>query len=325
MGKHKLRGKSSSDKLSSSKALDKRLVYSTDDQAAYEAEEDFANKPFKKLKNCKLASSKKHLNKLDSIDRETERDRQMFLKAALNVPPPSKKIKAGFLLAEQCSLPVLKQEKKKRLSPQPEKIVAVEPKREKDVADEDQEAFFLAMRQTKPLSGKGRVISPRPELKKMTVREQAFEELLSSQMEFTLLYSDEYLEGKVASLDEMLMNRLREGYMSPEAHLDLHGLNAEQAFEALRFFMRDAWFKGLRVVLLVTGRGKNSPLGQSILRRKVQEWLTHEPFKRVVLAFCTAKARDGGPGSIYVLLRKFRKKGHISWNQLAPDADLYDF
>lgn len=60
-----------------------------------------------------------------------------------------------------------------------------------------------------------------------------------------------------------------------------------------------------------------------MLRGKLQTWLTQEPFKRVVLAFCTAQPHDGGPGSVYVLLRKYRKKGRVYWERLPADADLY--
>lgn len=54
-----------------------------------------------------------------------------------------------------------------------------------------------------------------------------------------------------------------------------------------------------------------------VLREKLQSWLTQDPFKRVVLAFCTAQSHDGGPGSVYVLLRKYRKKGRIYWERMA--------
>jgi len=40
------------------------------------------------------------------------------------------------------------------------------------------------------------------------------------------------------------------------------------------------------------------------------------------LAFCTAKPVDGGPGSLYVLLRKYRKKGKIFWERYPVDLDL---
>jgi DNA-nicking Smr family endonuclease len=142
-------------------------------------------------------------------------------------------------------------------------------------------------------------------------------------LEFALSLTDEYLEGHVVGLDMAAVNKLRAGALSPEAHIDLHGFNAAQAFEALRGFMRGCWYKGMRTVLVVPGRGRNSPNGMGVLREKLPHWLTQDPFKRVVLAFCTAQAHDGGLGGIYVLLRKYRKKGRVCWEKMPADADLY--
>jgi DNA-nicking Smr family endonuclease len=78
----------------------------------------------------------------------------------------------------------------------------------------------------------------------------------------------------------------------------------------------------MRALLLIPGRGKNSPDGVAVLRERVQAWLTQDPLKRVVLAFCTARPVDGGPGSLYVLLRKYRKKGKVLWERCPVDLDF---
>lgn len=191
--------------------------------------------------------------------------------------------------------------------------------------DADEDAVFMqAMGQVQPLQGRGRDIAPAPEAGNPPPQGQlGLQDFMEGKLEFALSFTDEYIEGHVVGLDQMIMNKLRAGSLSPEGHLDLHGLNAVQAFEALRGFLRGCWYKGLRTVLIVPGRGRNSPDGIGILREKLQIWLTQEPLKRVVLAFCTAQAHDGGPGSVYVLLRKYRKKGRIYWERLPADSDLY--
>ena len=124
------------------------------------------------------------------------------------------------------------------------------------------------------------------------------------------------MEGSVIGLDPAVLGRLRAGRFSPEAHLDLHGQNTRQAFASLARFIRNAYLRGLRTVIVVTGRGKNSPDGTGVLRPLLPEWLCKDPFKRVVLAFCTARAADGGPGAVYVLLRKYKKtRGKIIWDR----------
>ena len=190
--------------------------------------------------------------------------------------------------------------------------------------DEDAAAFLTAMGSVSPLTGSGRDIVPAPEPGTPPPHaDTSLQDFLDGKLEFALSFTDEYLEGHVVGLDQMILNKLRAGGLSPEAHLDLHGLNAMQAFEALRGFFKGSWYKGLRTVLVVPGRGRNSPDGFGILREKLQSWLTQDPFKRVVLAFCTAQPHDGGPGSVYVLLRKYRKKGRIYWERMPADSDLY--
>lgn len=299
------------------------------------ADDNFTNNPFRFLDAGKFPAKKRGRN-ADAPKRPTktssppqpDADGELFLRAMSRVRKPET-TSGAFSLAE--TLPDAFQsggKKQKRQNhkaraetamPKQAAVPAPQPSQ-----DDEAEAFLWAMRDATPLGGGGRkIIPPLAPAPEITPRSEAFEDLLAAGPEFSISFSDEYLEGRVVGLDEQIMNRLRQGSMSPEAHLDLHGLNAVQAFESLRAFMRGAWFKSMRVVLLVPGRGRNSPDGQGVLRQKLQSWLTQEPFKRVVLAFCTAQPHDGGPGSIYVLLRKFRKKGPVYWERLPGDADLY--
>lgn len=188
-----------------------------------------------------------------------------------------------------------------------------------------QEAFMLAMREVHPLHVNGRdVPAPVPLAEPhQTLEASELQNFLNGKLEFALSFTDEYCEGHVVGLDPLIMTRLRQGSFSPEGHVDLHGLNVQQAFETLRGFFKSAWFKGLRCIIVIPGRGKNSPDGIPILREKIQIWFTQEPFKRVILAFCTAQSHDGGAGSIYVLLRKFKKKGNIYWDRMPADVDLF--
>lgn len=268
----------------------------------------------------------------DAADAEDGGEAELFLAAMRRVVPSGAGAAAGFPLSDSCPLDTVANRKKRRRgraaiaergageSFAPETGAEAE---ELPEADEESAAFLRAMGDARPLTGRGREVAPVAETATPPPgSELSFRELMEGTLEFAVSFSDEYLEGHVVGLDPLIMGRLRSGALSPEAHLDLHGLNAVQAFEALRDFMRGAWYKSLRVVLIVPGRGRNSPQGQAVLREKLQLWLTQEPFKRVVLAFCTARPHDGGPGSVYVLLRKFRKKGRVCWERMPMDSDL---
>ncbi len=280
-------------------------------------------------------------------------ERDLFLNAVRRVQPVHGHERGTFSLEEMgaVTVPLKKRKKGKKLSPQGEAVPAKKPQENSphcatnstsaDVhsghadsvqkegllcteEDADAAAFLRAMNAVQPLAPRGRDVSPLPAQGTPPPQgEASMQDVMEGKLEFALSFTDEYLEGHVVGLDEMTMAKLRSGSLSPEAHLDLHGLNAVQAFEYLRGFLKSSWFKGLRTVLVVPGRGRNSPDGIGVLREKLQNWLTQEPFKRVVLAFCTAQPHDGGPGSVYVLLRKYRKKGRVYWERMPADADLY--
>ncbi len=196
-------------------------------------------------------------------------------------------------------------------------------------ADSDLDLFATAMGGVLTLNGGGRAVAPPPPLKNPAGSDPAandpLQDFIDGKVEFSLEFTEEYLQGHVVGLDEQIINKMKAGGYSSEAHLDLHGLNALQAWEALTGFFRSAYHKGLRCVLIVPGRGLNSPGGAGVLRERLQTWFTQAPFKYVILAFCTALPKHGGAGAIYVLLRKQKKsRGKIRWDILPVDPDLLE-
>ena len=132
-------------------------------------------------------------------------------------------------------------------------------------------------------------------------------DLVSGEGSFETSDTDEYAEGWVAGLDPRILQRLRSGEFPVQAHLDLHGHTLEEAGEAVRHFALRALRAGHRCVLVVHGRGRNSPDRRGVLKDAIKGWLSRGELARVVLAFATARARDGGAGATYVLLRRQRR------------------
>ncbi|WP_319466773.1 Smr/MutS family protein [uncultured Pseudodesulfovibrio sp.] len=187
----------------------------------------------------------------------------------------------------------------------------------------DEEIFMAAMQGVKQINSPGgRQVTPQPAPKATATpleddAENDLKRFMRGDVEFELEYTDEFMYGYVRGLDIKTFQQLKAGSLSVAAHLDLHGMTSDQAHESLLFFIRESYLQGHRCVLVVTGRGINSPGGQSILRRETETWLTRDPLKRVTLAFCTAQPKDGGAGAIYVLLRKQKKtQGKISWDKV---------
>ncbi len=184
-------------------------------------------------------------------------------------------------------------------------------------------AFAAAMSGVEPIRATGRDVARAVETRDARVASgNALQDFMDGKLEFAVHCTDEYIEGHVVGLDLIIVGKLRQGGFSPEDNVDLHGLNIQQAYERMAGFIRGCWYRGMRCVIIVPGRGNNSPGGVPVLREKVRQWLTQDPFKRVVLAVRTARPRDGGPGSRYVLLRKDKKKGRVYWDRTPLDADL---
>jgi DNA-nicking Smr family endonuclease len=110
----------------------------------------------------------------------------------------------------------------------------------------------------------------------------------------------------VGGLDRRKMRKIASGRVEIEARLDLHGLFQQEAHAALRRFLLSSSTRGMRHVLVITGRGsrtaRNSEVG-GVLRRNVPLWLSGPDLREVVISYATAHVRHGGEGALYVTLR----------------------
>jgi DNA-nicking Smr family endonuclease len=111
--------------------------------------------------------------------------------------------------------------------------------------------------------------------------------------------------GYPAGIDKRTVIRLRRGLIPPETQIDLHRQTQEGAYRLLAGFLATSQARGQRCVLVITGKGYGSG-GAGVLKTMVPRWLSEEPNRQRVLAFCHAVTAHGGDGALYVLLRKPR-------------------
>jgi len=102
-------------------------------------------------------------------------------------------------------------------------------------------------------------------------------------------------------LPEKTFRQLRRGRFSIEDEADLHGLTVNEAKPLLREFICESAQHGLGCVRVIHGKGLGSGPAGPVLKGNVQRWLAQWDD---VLAFVTARARDGGSGAVYVLLQR---------------------
>ena len=111
-------------------------------------------------------------------------------------------------------------------------------------------------------------------------------------------------------MDKKTHDRLKRGKLVPEARIDFHGMTAAEALPELNRFILKANAAGLRLVLVITGKGRNStgdglaPVREGVLKRLVPRWLVSPPLSQLVLDISEAHPRHGGSGAYYVYLRR---------------------
>ncbi len=113
-------------------------------------------------------------------------------------------------------------------------------------------------------------------------------------------------------MDKKAFARLKRGKLQPEARLDLHGMTLSQAHPALINFVLRSSSEGKRLILIITGKGKQSsdcgPIPQrvGVLKHQVPQWLRMAPLSGAVLQISESHVRHGGAGAYYVYLRRMR-------------------
>ncbi|MBY0560656.1 Smr/MutS family protein [Hyphomicrobium sp.] len=117
----------------------------------------------------------------------------------------------------------------------------------------------------------------------------------------------------LALFDRNSVRKLRGGRTEIEARVDLHGMRQDEAHMALRSFLFSCQRRGLRFVLVITGKGKTNGKALSeegygerergVLKRNVPRWLDEPELRAIVVSFTVAAIQHGGEGAMYVHLR----------------------
>jgi len=120
----------------------------------------------------------------------------------------------------------------------------------------------------------------------------------------------ESLAAAPLQMDAKTHGKMTRGKLSPEARIDLHGLTLSEAHPELIRFILNAQSAGMRLVLVITGKGKRGqdigpiPQRMGALRHQVPQWLRLPPLGPAVLQISEAHLKHGGSGAYYVYLRR---------------------
>lgn len=196
----------------------------------------------------------------------------------------------------------------KALKKQKEEREAAARERVRLERERQQEAdiFRRAIGDVTPLASPNRAEVPAPQPQPIPHQRQADEcAALHASMsdEFdvtTLLDIDDALSYTRDGIGRDVVRKLRKGHWVIQDEFDLHGMRRDEARDALADFLREVTRRGLRCVRIIHGKGLGSVNKEPVLKKMVHRWLVQ---KDEVIAFCQAKAADGGSGALVVLLR----------------------
>ncbi|QFY61842.1 Smr/MutS family protein [Rhizobium grahamii] len=110
-------------------------------------------------------------------------------------------------------------------------------------------------------------------------------------------------------LERPVKRKIANGRVALEARIDLHGLVQSEAHLILLDFLIRAHTRGMRHVLVITGKG--SSLGSDgALRRAVPLWFSKPEFRYLISSYEAAARHHGGEGALYIRLA--RRPGEAS-------------
>jgi DNA-nicking Smr family endonuclease len=108
------------------------------------------------------------------------------------------------------------------------------------------------------------------------------------------------------TLDGSWDRRLSRGLVAPDLAVDLHGHTLDTAYRTLDAGLEAAIGRGVRVLLLVTGKPRDAGSGRGAIRAAVGDWLAASRHSADIAAVRGAHPRHGGSGALYIVLKRTR-------------------
>ncbi|WP_160007522.1 Smr/MutS family protein [Rhizobium sp. 18055] len=104
-------------------------------------------------------------------------------------------------------------------------------------------------------------------------------------------------------LERPVKRKIAKGRLALEARLDLHGLYQSEAHVMLLDFLIRAHERGMRHVLVITGKG-SSMGSEGALKRAVPMWFSQAEFRYLISSYEPAAQHHGGEGALYIRLSR---------------------
>lgn len=169
--------------------------------------------------------------------------------------------------------------------------------RRRDLSDEEHALWGRAVRDVKPAERRATSLGkkgPAPAPSRRTPRLQASDATAERR-------THKILGGGDPAMDRAAKSRR----IAVERSLDLHGLSQAEAHRRLLRFLQSAAEDGMRLALIITGKGRvGAGEKRGVIRARFLDWVEAPPIRSIVSRVSPAGPRDGGGGAFYVFLKR---------------------
>jgi DNA-nicking Smr family endonuclease len=163
--------------------------------------------------------------------------------------------------------------------------------------------FREALSDVKPLRARKRhwippAPSPKARFRRQDERAVLYESMHDIPEEADIEAGEELLFHR-PQVSRSILRQLRRGRYTIQREIDLHGMTASEAKDALKIFIVECAADRISCIRVIHGKGLRSGPGGPVLKNQVNRWLRQW---HPVLAFVSARRCHGGTGAMYVLL-----------------------
>lgn len=114
----------------------------------------------------------------------------------------------------------------------------------------------------------------------------------------------------LSGIEKRMVREVARGSRAIDGRIDLHGMRQNEAHAALTMFIHRAYSSGMKLVLVITGKGGGTDAfgaERGVLKRLVPHWLADPSLRRLVIGFESAARGHGGEGALYLRIRRRRE------------------
>ena len=176
------------------------------------------------------------------------------------------------------------------------------------MTNDDENFWFNAIKDVKRTSRETTAVESQKFKAKKTFSAEPKKEYLNNQ-DFSL--NSKFLDDReFGGIDNSTLTKFKREEFRVEAVLDLHGMTENKAFDAVENFVAKCYNRGLRCIIIVTGKGlkhnedEDIFAERGILRKSVPQWLNLPHLRAAILIYKHPSAKLGGEGALYILLRR---------------------